>query len=115
MRSRRCWRTMVSETVSESERTAMTDRPPSTDAPLTCIIRSGGELTPGWSDRLGGLRLRVRRTKGYPITKLSGRLPDQAAIMGVLVSLYNLGLPLISVSCRIERGRSWDCAGLTDG
>jgi hypothetical protein len=53
-----------------------------------------------WSDRLGGLGLRICADGGRPVTELSGRLPDQAALVGVLVSLYNLGLPLLSVVCR---------------
>jgi len=31
-----------------------------------------------------------------PITMLTGELPDQAAVQGVLQKLYNLGFPLIS-------------------
>jgi len=33
------------------------------------------------------------------ITELSGLLPDQAALMGVLQQLYNRNIPVFSVEC----------------
>jgi hypothetical protein len=75
-------------------------RPLPMDAPLCCTIRAGGTLEPAWSDRLGGMGIRATSARGGPAIELSGRLPDQAALVGVLLSLYNLGLPLISVACR---------------
>jgi hypothetical protein len=41
---------------------------------------------------------------GYPVTELSGRLLDQAALLGVLRRLYDLRLPLLSVTCREAQG-----------
>ena len=32
-------------------------------------------------------------------TEISGRLPDQAALIGVLDQLYDCGIPLLSVQC----------------
>jgi hypothetical protein len=75
-------------------------RPLPMDAPLRCTIRAGGTLEPAWSERLGGMGIRTSSAHGDPVIELSGNLPDQAALVGVLVSLYNLGLPLISVACR---------------
>ena len=69
------------------------------DAPLECTIRAAGTLNARWSERLGGLRLRAVG-RGYPVTELSGPLLDQAALFGVLATLYDLGLPLLSVACR---------------
>ncbi|GIK54442.1 MAG: hypothetical protein HND44_05545 [Chloroflexi bacterium] len=34
-----------------------------------------------------------------PVTTLTGRLVDQAALLGVLNSVYSLGMPLLSVDC----------------
>ena len=70
------------------------------DTPLDCIIRVAGALNARWSDRLGGLRVRAAG-RGDLVTELSGRLLDQAALLGVLVTLYDLGLPLRSVGCRV--------------
>jgi len=95
-----------------NERGTLASHGPSTDAPLRCTIRSEGELDSVWSERLGGLDLRVCRASGRPVTELSGVLPDQAALMGVLVTLYNLGLPLLAVSSRtiVGRGTGHDAA-----
>ena len=73
------------------------------DAPLECTIRVAGTLDPRWSERLGGLRVRAAG-RGSPVTELRGRLRDQAALFGVLVTLYDLGLPLLAVDCHAAQG-----------
>ena len=65
--------------------------------PATYAIRVQGALEANWSDRLGGLRIVVIRAGDQVVTELSGRLPDQAGLIGVLTSLYDLGMPLLSV------------------
>jgi len=35
------------------------------------------------------------------VTELTGRIPDQAALMGMLAQLYNLGVTLLAVE-RLE-------------
>jgi hypothetical protein len=65
--------------------------------PATYAIRVQGALDANWSERLGGLRIVVVRAGEQAVTELSGRLPDQAALVGVLTSLYDLGMPLLSV------------------
>jgi hypothetical protein len=76
------------------------------DTPVDCTIRAAGMLDARWSDRLGGLRIRASGSSSpsRPVTELTGRLFDQAALVGVLVTLYDLGLPLISVACRVAAG-----------
>ncbi len=54
-----------------------------------------GHLNSQWSDRLGGLQVRLLDS-GEMI--LSGYLVDQAALMGVLNRLYNLNLALLSMN-----------------
>jgi hypothetical protein len=73
------------------------------DAPLECTIRAAGTLDPAWAERLGDLRLRATG-RGFPAIELSGPLLDQAALFGVLATLYDLGLPLLSVACRAAPG-----------
>jgi hypothetical protein len=71
------------------------------DAPLDCVIRAAGGLDASWAERLGGLEVHPGGDDGAgPVTELRGALPDQAALLGVLVTLYDLGLPLLSVTCR---------------
>lgn len=67
--------------------------------PATCVIRVRGALSSDWSDRLGGLRIVVIRSGRHTITELTGRLTDQAALHGVLATLYELGMPLQTVEC----------------
>jgi hypothetical protein len=75
------------------------------DEPVRCTIRVRGALHPAWADDLGGLRIVVRAGADGPESRLSGWLPDQAAVVGVLNSLYDLGRPLLSVACEASGGR----------
>lgn len=57
-----------------------------------------GNLDASWSDRLGGVSIQSNNCADTaPVTMLSGSLIDQAALMGVLNALYDLGMPLLSV------------------
>ena len=76
--------------------------------PATCVIRVRGALSSDWSDRLGGLRIIVIRAGRHTITELVGRLADQAALHGVLSTLYELGLPLLTVECMPVQSGSED-------
>jgi len=58
-------------------------------------IRIGGHLGPEWSDWLGGLHV-TNHDNGH--AELTGQLPDQAALYGVLLLVRDLGLPLLSVN-----------------
>ena len=58
------------------------------------VIRIQGHLDPSWQDRFGGLCL-AQQEAGT--TLLSGPLPDQAALYGVLLQLIRLGLVLLSL------------------
>jgi hypothetical protein len=57
-------------------------------------VRVEGELAPGWSAVLADLSV-VPGLDGT--TLVSGELPDQAAVHGLLGSIRDLGLSLISV------------------
>ena len=71
------------------------------DKPAVYRIRVEGVVPESWIDRLGGLRI-VSVTSAA--TTLEGRLPDQAALSGVLDTLYHLRLPLLEVSCPLQGG-----------
>jgi hypothetical protein len=57
-----------------------------------------GTLDTGWSDRLGGMTISATRlADGTTATTLIGDLVDQSALVGVLNTLHDLGLSLMSV------------------
>lgn len=57
-------------------------------------LRVQGHLDPSWQDRFGGLRIEQQEAG---TTLLSGPLPDQAALHGVLLQIVRLGLTLLSL------------------
>ncbi len=59
-------------------------------------IKVRGHLDPHWSDRFGGLELTHLADNE---TLLTGSLPDQAALHGLLELVRDLNLTLISVTC----------------
>jgi hypothetical protein len=70
------------------------------DSAAAYEIRVQGRLDGSWSDRLNGAAIRTADQPGAaPVTVLTGDFQDQAALAGVLNTLYDLGLPLLSVHC----------------
>lgn len=68
--------------------------------PATYRIRVQGHIENDWADRFGGMSLtRENTAEKLEITVLQGNLPDQAALSGVLNTLYDLHLPLLNVEC----------------
>ncbi|MBW2707310.1 MAG: hypothetical protein JRD84_13510 [Deltaproteobacteria bacterium] len=68
------------------------------DRPGKYHIRVQGFLDESWSERLGGLRISAGSIEDQgPITTLVGEVRDQAELAGVLNSLYELHLTLLSV------------------
>jgi hypothetical protein len=58
-----------------------------------------GEMDENWSDRLGGMQISVTREKdNQPQTELIGKINDQAALSGVLNTLYDFQFAIISLN-----------------
>jgi hypothetical protein len=69
------------------------------DSPATYQVVVQGRLDPSWSDRLEGMTIcQVSVDSDYLLTALEGELMDQAALAGVLNTLYELHLPVFSVN-----------------
>ncbi len=66
-------------------------------APVYCQIRIKGHLSDKWSNWFDGLAI-DNGEHGEAV--LSGTLADQAALYGVLNRMRDLGVELISMSCR---------------
>jgi len=58
-------------------------------------IRVEGSIHPAGADWLEGFSVSV--SANPTITTLTGQLADQAALHGLLQTLYSLGLPLLNV------------------
>lgn len=68
------------------------------DQPGKYCIRVQGFLDETWSERLGGMSITTSSQGSQArVTKLVGHLRDQAELSGVLNTLYELHLPLLSV------------------
>jgi hypothetical protein len=68
--------------------------------PAAYRIRVQGYIDRAWIGRFGGMTLtRETAAEKLEITVLEGQMRDQAALSGVLNTLYDLHLPLLNVEC----------------
>lgn len=68
--------------------------------PAIYCITILGQLSQSWSQEFGNLTIEATGATDYGAqTTLTGLLPDQAALFGILNHLYGLGFPLVSVEC----------------
>jgi hypothetical protein len=67
--------------------------------PIHCRIYVDGVIDECMSERFGGLHISILETQSPPQKKtlLEGTLRDQTALIGVIMSLYETHLPLLSV------------------
>ena len=79
------------------------DPPPSFsgfDRPATYRIGVKGRIPPDWCDRLEGMAVTEGSSAANsPVTVLVGELADQAALAGLLNTLFQLHLSVIFVEC----------------
>ena len=70
------------------------------DRPAIYQIEVQGYLKEHWSDWFDGMDIVPQISdEGIRVTRLTGTVIDQAALHGLLRKLYDLGMPLLSVSC----------------
>ena len=74
----------------------MRDSKPTMEGSAIYRICVNGQLAFEWSNQLAGMQI-TPTDEGKTI--LVGRLNDQAALAGVLATLYELHLPVSSVEC----------------
>jgi hypothetical protein len=63
---------------------------------IHCEIRVRGHLSSQWTDWFFGLKIE-NQPNGEAL--LSGQLPDQAALHGILKCMASLGVTLVSMNC----------------
>lgn len=64
-------------------------------------IQLQGVLDQGWADQFGELKVSTYRSvnnRQPPVTTVVGEVVDQAALAGFLDLVYNMRLPLLSVT-----------------
>lgn len=67
-------------------------------SPAAYQILVKGYLDESWGERLSDMKIvNLNTDVGQPITKLSGVVSDQAELLGVLNSIYEMHMPLISL------------------
>ena len=72
------------------------------DRPAAYQISLQGRVNSNWADRLEGMTISQSTSEaGVPITMMEGNLRDQAALAGVLNTLYELHLTILLVR-RVE-------------
>ncbi|MFN2122392.1 MAG: hypothetical protein ACK2U0_18515 [Candidatus Promineifilaceae bacterium] len=65
-------------------------------------IQFQGVLDQNWADQFGHLKVLTFYSSDShrpPVTTVVGEVVDQAALAGLLNLVYDLGLPLLSVTC----------------
>lgn len=68
------------------------------DQPARYRIQVQGHVSNDWSDRFGDLEITQQAVKpGISVTTMHVQLADQAALLGILMALYDARLPLLSV------------------
>ena len=68
--------------------------------PAIYRITVQGWLDEGWSEWFDGMSITNEiEADGPPLTIFTGSIADQSALHGLLVKIYNLGLPLLAVNC----------------
>jgi hypothetical protein len=66
--------------------------------PAVYQIKVLGIVPPDWSDRLGGMQISTtHKHEKKAVSILTGRVNDQAALSGILNSLYEMRLVVLSL------------------
>ncbi len=60
-----------------------------------------GTLSERWTEWFQGMTIQQDQQNGAHVTQISGLVPDQSSLLGMLQTLINLGLPILLVK-RVE-------------
>lgn len=67
------------------------------ESPAIYQIDVQGKVDISWSDELAGMNITSSKHGDAVVTTLIGRLSDQAALAGLLQTIYEMKLPILSV------------------
>lgn len=82
--------------------TSTTMKRPAFDQPANFRITVLGHLGDEWADYLRGMTIDNLVDKETPIATVTGRFSDQAALMGMLNTLYDSRITVLAVENLIE-------------
>ncbi|MFC1960310.1 hypothetical protein ACFLYO_06340 [Chloroflexota bacterium] len=75
------------------------EQQPRSHQAITYRIKVKGKLRKRWIDWFGGMAITYElQSDGTPVTALTGKIIDQAALHGILTKIRDLNLELISVT-----------------
>lgn len=79
--------------------------------PAKYRIKVGGKVKESWSEWFSGMTIEFEmEANEKPVSTLTGLLPDQSALYGVLGKIRNLGLKLLSVEqIDVEQTETRNC------
>lgn len=63
-------------------------------------IQVQGIISPRWREYYQGFTISVTNARDRSVTTLSGEVQDQAALLGIINHLNQMGYALISVQCQ---------------
>ena len=67
--------------------------------PAIYKIKVEGVLKENWSEKFQGLKISIERSlSGKPVSVLTGKINDQSALAGLLDTLYNFNMTILSVN-----------------
>ncbi|MGA2489327.1 MAG: hypothetical protein ABSF99_03945 [Anaerolineales bacterium] len=73
------------------------------DQSVTYQITVKGRLDPSWTEWFDGLIVALKEEKGKVSTTLTGPVPDQSSLHGLLARIRDLGLTLLEIH-QLETG-----------
>jgi hypothetical protein len=86
-------------TVSMTTMNSTSNTKATMNCPAVYRVRVQGSIPLDWSVRLMGMNITAPNDTDSDQSILVGRLPDQAALSGVLNTLYDTQFPVLSVEC----------------
>lgn len=60
-------------------------------------IQVEGTISNRWAEWFHGLNIESRQEGSQMVTILTGSIPDQSALLGMLQTIHNIGLMILSV------------------
>ncbi len=94
--------TLPSKVANMRSIASATMKRPAFDQPASFRITVQGHLGAEWTDYVHGMRIDNMHDRDVQVATVTGRLPDQAALLGVLNTLYDSHITVLAVESLVE-------------